>query len=408
MRRLLYYSLTTVLAWLGFFALASLLPVWGGILTWPQAFRMTLNHWYPWMLLTPLLVWFTLRFPIEWAGWRWRVLAHLVAGVLLVGASTWLSQYTVVPLGEDFGPDHRAMRFEPGPPPFGDSELGSDENHRDRFPDPDQTGPQFDQPPHRGGAGHGPPLWMRAGFNIPVYLAIVSLCHALVYFRRTQQRERRALELESQLGQARLQALRMQLQPHFLFNTLNAISTLVQTNPHAAQEMIGSLGQMLRLSLDSGPQPEAPLDQELQFLNCYLEIAQMRFGDRLEVKYQIAPDTRGALVPTFILQPLVENAIRHGIEPGAARGTIEISVRLASETLCIAIRDTGAGLAGDAPEAGPQKGIGIANTRARLESLYPGQHHFVVRNSAAGGCVVELEIPFHTAALPPVGDLKSS
>jgi len=252
---------------------------------------------------------------------------------------------------------------------------------------------------------HAPPLWLRAGFNIPIYLTIASLCHAFVYFRRTQQRDRRALELESQLGQARLQTLRMQLQPHFLFNTLNAISTLVQTNPAAAQEMIGSLGQMLRLSLDSGSEPEVPLEEELKFLNCYLEIAQTRFGNRLEVNYDLGPETGNALVPTFILQPLVENAVRHGIEPAAAGGTIEISVRHDGQMLLILIRDSGVGLAAEPSAPG---GIGIANTRARLASLYPGWHHFAVRNSAAGGCVAELEIPFHTEPLAQAEPLATS
>ena len=263
-------------------------------------------------------------------------------------------------------------------------------------PPPDFERNRMDAGPmgFRGGR-HEPPVYVRAGFNLPIYLTIVSLCHAFFYFRRTQQREHRALELETQLGQARLQSLRMQLQPHFLFNTLNAISTLVQTNPSVAQEMIASLGQMLRLSLDSAPNPEVPLEQELKFLDAYLEIARMRFGDRLEVRFDVAPETGDALVPTFILQPLVENAVRHGIEPGIARGTIEINVRHTGETLCLSIRDTGVGLAGEAA-GGAQNGIGIANTRARLQSLYPGRHHFVVRNAAAGGCVAELEIPFHT------------
>jgi LytS/YehU family sensor histidine kinase len=118
----------------------------------------------------------------------------------------------------------------------------------------------------------------------------------------------------------------------------------------------------------------------------------------------VAPDTAEALVPTLILQPLVENAVRHGIEPGTARGTIEIGVRRAGETLFISIRDTGVGLGEEPTSVGTQNGIGIANTRARLESLYPGQHHFVVRNSAAGGCVAELEFPYHTEALAGAGE----
>jgi LytS/YehU family sensor histidine kinase len=242
---------------------------------------------------------------------------------------------------------------------------------------------------------------VRLPFYLPVYLTLTSLCHAVVYFRRSQQRDRRALELETQLGQARLQALRMQLHPHFLFNTLNAISTLVRANPEAATEMIGSLGQMLRLSLDSGAAAEVPLEQELEFLESYLEIEQIRFGDRLAVRRDIAPDIGAALVPTFILQPLVENAIRHGIEPEDAPGTLEIAARRAGDRLIIIIHDSGVGLAGETSASrSKSNGIGIPNTRARLQSLYPNAHSFAVRNSPAGGCVAELEIPFHTEPLP--------
>jgi sensor histidine kinase YesM len=161
--------------------------------------------------------------------------------------------------------------------------------------------------------------------------------------------------------------------------------------------MIGSLGQMLRLSLDSGAEAEMPLERELEFLDSYLEIEQIRFGDRLTVKRDIAPEIRGALVPTFILQPLVENAIRHGIEPIGSPGTIEIAARLVDDRLMISIHDSGVGLTdGNATGQSGHSGIGIPNTKARLQSLYPAAHRFSVRNAPAGGCLAELEIPFHT------------
>jgi hypothetical protein len=394
-RRWLYFSLATGLVWLVFFALISILPVLSGDGSYSQTFRMTVNHWFPWVLLSPLVVWLSFRFPVERNGWPWRVLAHLAAAAIFAGVGAWLS-LVAFPNPRPFDRLGGRMEFERRMPPFpapGDDRDG-------RGPPPDFGG---GGPPQFGRTRHEPPFWLRISFNLPIYLTMASLCHTFIYFRRTQQRERRALELETQLGQARLQALRMQLQPHFLFNTLNAISTLVQTNPMAAQEMIASLGQMLRLSLDNAPQPEVRVEDEMKFLNCYLEIAQMRFGDRLEVKFDVAPETAEALVPTFILQPLVENAIRHGIEPGPARGTIKISVRKSGDQLLIAIRDTGGGLAEEAGASRQPAGIGIANTKARLETLYAGRHYFVVRNSATGGCVAELEIPFHTTAAPPAG-----
>jgi LytS/YehU family sensor histidine kinase len=249
-----------------------------------------------------------------------------------------------------------------------------------------------------------PPFWFRARFNLPIYLTFASLSHAILYFRRSQQRGRRTLELEAQLSDARLQALRMQLHPHFLFNTLNAISTLVHTNPDAADEMIGSLSYMLRLSLDTVMEQEVPLSQELKYFDCYLDIEQIRFGNRLTVKRDIGPELQAALVPTFILQPLVENAIQHGIERNLAHGAIEVSAERVGDFLRLSVRDTGVGLSAGG-EAIEQKGIGLSNTRARLQTLYPGQHRFVLRNATGGGCIAEVEIPFHAETwLAPVKD----
>ena len=357
---------------------------------------MSVNQWLPWLILSPLIFWFTLRFPIERTGWRWRILAHLIIAVLSMVVCAGMSHYILVPPPLPYSRDAREFALRPPPmgyPPF----------EPDGGPPPSDGSPPMDMNRSR------PPLWARVRFNVPIYLTITSLCHALAYFRRSQQRDRHALELESQLGQARLQALRMQLHPHFLFNALNAISTLVQTHPAAAREMIGSLGQMLRLSLDSGSKLEVPLEQELKFLDCYLEIEQIRFGDRLKVIRDIAPETWPGFVPTFILQPLVENAVRHGIEPDVSPGTIEIKAWCAKGALTVTIRDSGVGLA-EKERAGltTQNGIGIANTKGRLQSLYSGQYRFSVRNATGRGCIAELEIPFHTEPLSTAGVFKES
>jgi LytS/YehU family sensor histidine kinase len=211
------------------------------------------------------------------------------------------------------------------------------------------------------------------------------------------------VELESHLAQARLQALRMQLHPHFLFNTLNAISTLVHTNPRSADEMIGGLSEMLRMSLDSASESEVPLSRELHFLNHYLEIEKVRFGDRLRVEQSIAQDVQNALLPTLILQPLVENAIRHGIEPKLAAGQVFIRALRVGDKLQITIRDTGIGFKNLGGTSNPSsKGIGLVNTRARLQALYPSQHRLIIQNHADGGGLVELEIPYHTESKSPI------
>ena len=330
--------------------------VLSGAFTWTDSWRMTLNQWLPWLGFSPLIIWLVVRLPFERNNWKTRVGIHAGACALVVWSCA-------VAGGSLFPPPH------------------------------DHGGPGG--PMRRG----PPPLWLRCQFNIPIYLVIASLAHSFVYFRRAQQRDRRALELEKHLAQARLQALHAQLHPHFLFNTLNAISTLVHSAPNLADDMIANLSTLLRLSLDSATEPEVPLGRELDFLDRYLEIEQLRFGHRLQVEKQIEAAARAALVPTFILQPLVENAIRHGIEPLVAAGRITIAAAREGASLRMTINDTGVGL----PEiaggvAAPVAGIGLANTRARLQSLYPGRHRFTLRNAEAGGCVAELEIPFHTQA----------
>jgi sensor histidine kinase YesM len=159
------------------------------------------------------------------------------------------------------------------------------------------------------------------------------------------------------------------------------------------------LSTLLRLSLDSATEQEVPLGRELDFLDRYLDIEQIRFGQRLRIEKKIAAESRAALVPTFILQPLVENAIRHGIEPQVTPGVVTIASQRDGDILRVTIADTGVGLpelVGREPK--PAEGIGLSNTRARLQSLYPSRHRFTLRNAAGGGCVAELEIPFHSHA----------
>jgi LytS/YehU family sensor histidine kinase len=234
-------------------------------------------------------------------------------------------------------------------------------------------------------------ILMRAKFNIPIYWIVVSLVHTLSFYRRSEERERKALELEARLADAKLQALRMQLHPHFLFNTLNAIATLVHKDARAADEMITNLGELLRATLDTSEQ-EIPLRQELDFLNRYLEIQTVRFGERLRVAKEIDAAALDALVPTLILQPLVENAIRHGIEPNPAAGMVTIRARLnEGGALHLTVRDSGGG---PKPPTKPQEGIGLANTRGRLQELYGHRARLMLNTEADGGFAVEVEVPF--------------
>jgi len=231
--------------------------------------------------------------------------------------------------------------------------------------------------------------------NLLVYWAIVGATQGLAYYRKLEERELRASQLETRLAQAQLQVLKIQLQPHFLFNTLHAISALVQKDPDAADHTIALLSDLLRLALETGSEQEVSLQRELDFVERYLEIEQTRFGDRLTVRMEIADDVRDARVPSFVLQPLVENAIRHGIAPRSEGGRIEIIASRRDGELTMLVQDNGQGFAGTAI----REGLGLRNTRARLEQLYGAGDRLVLTQAPAGGTVVTLNIPFRTRIL---------
>jgi two-component system, LytTR family, sensor kinase len=229
--------------------------------------------------------------------------------------------------------------------------------------------------------------------NVVVYWMILGVGYAFDYQRQARRRERIALDLERQLAQAQLQALRMQIQPHFLFNTLNAITVLVRDrSTEAAVRMLTGLSELLRIVLSQSDAQMVTLQEEMEFIRKYLEIEQTRFVDRLEVSIDLAPETLPALVPSFILQPLVENAVKHGISQCAGAGVIAIRARSEAGRLQLRIHNNGPVLAvnGGAPDNG---GIGIRNTRARLEKLYGEQQQLTIENAGNAGVTAALSIP---------------
>ena len=213
------------------------------------------------------------------------------------------------------------------------------------------------------------------GFYIDLIIAslIIIAVHALLYYRRFRASELEQAALKTQLAQARLSALKMQLHPHFLFNTLHSISSLVLEDPPKANSMIARLGDFLRLTLDHSGQQLVTLKEETEFLRCYLEIEQVRFGDRLTVEFQIEPATLAAEVPHLILQPVVENAIQHAIAPRATPGAIQVAAKQTSGLLRLEVTDDGPGLT-ISSNALESQGLGLKNVRARLEQLYGSQH----------------------------------
>jgi LytS/YehU family sensor histidine kinase len=228
-----------------------------------------------------------------------------------------------------------------------------------------------------------------------LYWSILTVGLAVAHYRRLRERERTALELETQLAQADLHALKSQLQPHFLFNSLHTIGSLVRTGDRdSAVKVTADLGELLRRMLDGASQQEVPLRQELDFIKSYLDIEQMRFRDRLTVTFAVDEAVLDARVPHLVLQPLVENAIRHGIAPHAFAGHVEVTARRVGSTLELVVRDDGPG-AGNGD--GSRPGIGLTNTRARLSRLYGNEFKLAVINLPQGGLESRVEIPFQLA-----------
>ncbi|MFP5261725.1 MAG: sensor histidine kinase [Blastocatellia bacterium] len=315
-------------------------------------FLMELPFAYLWALLTPVLVWFARRFRIE----RGRALRN---SLIHVFASLSLSVTTMVG-------------------------ITTVSNYL--FVEPEAR--------HFSLAGLLFSIYSYFDYYILIYWLILMVTHAFDYYGRYREGELRASQLRAQLAQAELQALKMQLHPHFLFNTLHSISALQLKDIGAANRMIARLGDFLRLTLDNSGAQEVSLQKELEFLKCYLEIERIRFQDRLSVNMEVEPQTLDARVPNLILQPIVENAIKHGISPRAAPGRIDIRVRRENGLLRLQVEDNGRGIGGNGRGANIIKeGVGLSNTRARLEQLYGAGYRFDLQNVSEGGLRVTLDIP---------------
>ena len=312
--------------------------------TWHQAVSYALGDWYVFAVLSIPVVWLARRFDFE-SGNRARSLAVHLPGSLL------------------FSLAYMVLRALVG-------HWQSEASFTEAFQ----------------------PLLVKTWhFNLLIYWVIVAVSFAFDYYRKYRERELRAVELEKQLVQAQLQTLQMQLNPHFLFNTLHSISSLMHQDTEAADRMIVRLSDLLRAALESSDTQEVTLQKELEILQLYLGIEQIRFGDRLTVKLDIAPDTLDARVPNLILQPLVENAIGHGIEPHARPGHIGLRAQRAAGGLTLEVCDNGGGLRKDEPV---REGVGLSNTRTRLRTLYGENCGVELCDAPGGGLLVRLNLPF--------------
>ena len=254
-----------------------------------------------------------------------------------------------------------------------------------------------------GGAGFGGPrFWFGFVNTLVIALGVAVAGVARSYSLRLRARREQAIQLTSQLAEARIDALRRQLDPHFLFNTLNAIASLVERDPRGVRRMIARLGDLLRHSFEGGDAPEVPLRRELALLDLYVDIVRVRFQDRLTVDITVDDAVLDALVPTFILQPLVENSVKHGVEKRTDGGRIVVEGARDGDALVLRVRDDGGAAAADTLNAPTGRGVGVRNTRARLQQLYGSAQRFTLARDGDRGVVAEIRLPFHLSEVAPV------
>lgn len=348
-------------------------------LEWAFAFQVAVLDWGPWIFLSPIVIWFAQRVQINGRNWLRTVPLHLAGALAITAAVQAVDEVAMFAIARRFvvlSPSSPPAQPKPGEAP-GKARAGV--ARRPRPPPPEVR-------------------FIRARFTVPVYCVLVAAAHAAIYHRRSLERERRALTAEARLAEARLIALQMQLNPHFLFNTLNAISGLVYTSPEAADEMICGLSELLRRVLAISERREVTLAEELDFVARYLAIQRIRFADRLDVQREVPPELHMALVPTLILQPLVENAILHGIALHAARGAVTVRARESDGRLLLSVHDKTERTDAPASPTGPgAERIGLRNTRERLAAMYGATARFKLAPAPEGGMSATIDLPLRFA-----------
>lgn len=322
-----------------------------GLITWHKALAINLTYYWFWGAAVPLVVALGRRYPFEARRWGGALAVHVAASILLSAAIIVATEWVLT-----YG--------------FRVREHSLLETVRMGFV---------------------------ANFHslVPTYWLILAGFFAVDYYVKYRDREVRASQLETRLAEAQLRALRMQLQPHFLFNTLNSISSLMYHDLEAADSMMSRLADFLRLTLESDGVQEVALGRELEFVQRYLEIERIRFEERLTVELAVDEEAREALVPSLVLQPLVENALRHGIDRRPEGGRVSLSA--GRERGRLRLRITNDGPEGTVVEGSPSERVGLANTRERLAQLYGEDYLLRFEELPGGGATVTLELPWRTA-----------
>ena len=322
--------------------------------SFPMLLGLNVTYWYAWAALVPGMLWMARRYRFGRHTWPRAVAMHALGVIVFTFMHAVLTIAMRVPIQAFF---ERQRSFL--------------EAFQELF-------------------------FLYFDWEMMTYWAIVGLSHAIDFHNEARERELTTAQLQTRLAEASLQSLQRQLHPHFLFNTLHTISALMHRDAEAADAMLAQLSDLLRLTLDRVGTQEVALKEELDFLEKYLEIEQTRFGERLKVDLDIHPDTLDAAVPNLLLQPLVENAVRHGIAQKIGGGRVEISARRNGDALCLVVRDTGPGLSPEKRTA-LDTGVGLTNTRSRLRHLFGDRHTFEFHEPADGGLAVKISIPFALA-----------
>jgi len=435
------------------------IPVGEQIRRWLLIADLNFRGAYPWVLFAPYVIWLASCFLLERGRLRFSLPVHLAACALFAAASHILATHVVEKMnvvmvlkdrrqntslpaesvgtlanGDDEDPvrihsysSHVAgvktevvistagsvKAFEL-PPRINESDLMAEGFTTNRFitnrdskngtilaTSPDKMIERFIGAPAVAGFSSMRSSWRYESrlfsnlLNVLAYCSLVGLAHAVYFYRRSRERERRAILLESNLAKARLHTLQAQLQPHFLFNALNAVATLLRSDARAAQEALTSFSELLRLALSQSEKKEVALIDDLRFVERYVEIQHTRLGDRFRYEQDVEPAALDCMVPALFLQPLVENALRHGIEPSSNPGLVRIIIKSQNDRLTIRVEDNGVGLS---PSANKQKpGLGLSNLRERLQALYGDSQKMEFHSRPEGGVVVEIEIPLRAA-----------
>jgi two-component system LytT family sensor kinase len=352
-RWLVYFLIWTAV---GLF-FASYSPLWGRhafstSISWDEALLTNLTFYYIWACIAPLVLWLGRRFRFERTTWLTSLLVHVPASIVISALQLFFAEVA----SQSLSPEPLKLY--------------------EAFREIQRT------------------VAMYFHMNLLTYWAVLGIGYGREYYRKFRDREMRAVQLQAQLTEAQLQALKMQLHPHFLFNTFNTISSLMHRSVDEADRVLAVLGNLLRYSLQNVGVQEVTLSEELEFLKQYLEIEHTRFGDRLRVQFHVDPEVLDDRLPNLILQPLVENAIRYAVAPRAGGGSIEITARRVGRTLRITVMDDGPGL-----PAGfnlhTSKGIGLKNSATRMEQLYGDDQQFELINRLPAGLQVTIILPVH-------------